>query len=617
VFSYHYGYRGLASFWFVGPLGPWDTRRILGTVPVEADGSAKFNIPANTPIALQPLDAEGKALQVMRSWFVGMPGEQVSCVGCHEQPNTVPPATMPAAFAKPARDLTPWRGPARAYGFHRELRPIIDRHCLGCHNGGDKAAVPDLRAAQVRVSTIKEIVQKKRPWEKCENRIHFDRGYLALLPYVLHPGAESDIRLPLPLEFHADTSPLVQMLQKGHHGVQLDAEAWDRLATWIDLNAPCYANWREVAEATPRRQVPEETFARRQELDRLYANLDVDREAPLPEPDPVEPILPDRLERPALRVACPDWPMSAEQARARQAEAGEIGKTITLVEPKHHRDPGVVIELALIPAGSFVMGSNTGYADEYPPARVLIDKPFYMATREVSNAAFRLFKADHDSRTFNDYNLHFYALPSLNEDAQPVLRVSWDEAMAFCRWLSERSGLTCSLPTEAQWEWACRAGTATPFFYGEDTVDHTPFANYAGVTGSMDRHCTEDGRVIYGYARDDRFDDGTLLTRVVHPYRGGHPTETANAWGLFDMHGNVAEWTTSAYRPYPYRADDGRGRSDRDGRRVVRGGSFTDYPKRCRSAMRVPYRPWQKVHNVGFRVVVRAEPEPVFTAVER
>ena len=91
VFTYVYGYRGLGGLYgTIGMNGPWDVRRVLGTVPVEADGSALFTIPANTPVAVQPLDKDGKALQIMRSWFVGMPGEVVSCVGCHEQTDRAP-----------------------------------------------------------------------------------------------------------------------------------------------------------------------------------------------------------------------------------------------------------------------------------------------------------------------------------------------------------------------------------------------------------------------------------------------------------------------------------------------------------------------------------------------
>ena len=88
VFQYEYSYRNQGGHYFVGMEGGWDVRRLIGTVPVEEDGSAMFHVPANTPVAVQPLDAEGKALQQMRSWFVGMPGEYVSCVGCHESQNS-------------------------------------------------------------------------------------------------------------------------------------------------------------------------------------------------------------------------------------------------------------------------------------------------------------------------------------------------------------------------------------------------------------------------------------------------------------------------------------------------------------------------------------------------
>ena len=97
--------------------------------------------------------------------------------------------------------------------------------------------------------------------------------------------------------------------------------------------------------------------------------------------------------------------------------------------------------------------------------------------------------------------------------------------------------------------------------------------------------------------QEKRFNDGGFLSEDV----GGY---TPNAWGLHDMHGNVLEWTRSAYRPYPYKDDDGRNAPDARGRRVVRGGSWYDRPKRCRSAFRLPYRPYQRVFNVGFRVVM-------------
>jgi formylglycine-generating enzyme required for sulfatase activity len=100
--------------------------------------------------------------------------------------------------------------------------------------------------------------------------------------------------------------------------------------------------------------------------------------------------------------------------------------------------------------------------------------------------------------------------------------------------------------------------------------------------------------------RDDRFNDGALVTAQVGSYR-------PNAWGLYDMHGNAWEWTRSTYAPYPYRADDGRNNLDESSDKVVRGGSWYDRPKRCRSAFRLSYAPWQKVFNVGFRIIIETD----------
>ena len=115
--------------------GPWDIKSVLGTVPVCEDGSARFRVPAYTPIALQPLDGEGKAVQLMRSWFTAMPGEVVSCVGCHEKQNTAPPARPTHGRLPTAAGDPPWYGPARGFDFRREVQPVLDKHCIGCHDG--------------------------------------------------------------------------------------------------------------------------------------------------------------------------------------------------------------------------------------------------------------------------------------------------------------------------------------------------------------------------------------------------------------------------------------------------------------------------------------------------
>ena len=117
VISYEFGYPHLAGPHWIGRGGPWEAMRILGTVPVAADGSAIFRVPANTPLALQPLDAEGRAVQLMRSWFTAMPGEVVSCIGCHESPSDAAPRGAAAAQLRHAAAIQPWQGPARGFDF--------------------------------------------------------------------------------------------------------------------------------------------------------------------------------------------------------------------------------------------------------------------------------------------------------------------------------------------------------------------------------------------------------------------------------------------------------------------------------------------------------------------
>jgi formylglycine-generating enzyme required for sulfatase activity len=145
--------------------------------------------------------------------------------------------------------------------------------------------------------------------------------------------------------------------------------------------------------------------------------------------------------------------------------------------------------------------------------------------------------------------------------------------------------------------------------YGDLDTDFSQFANMADasstklvVEGVNPQPVANPGRHADYLPKDARFDDGHRTVAHVGAFR-------PNAWGLHDMHGNVAEWTRSIYRAYPC-VDDDRHAEDSDGERVVRGGSWRDRPKRCRSAFRLQYPPWQPVFNVGFRIVC-----PVDTAV--
>jgi formylglycine-generating enzyme required for sulfatase activity len=194
---------------------------------------------------------------------------------------------------------------------------------------------------------------------------------------------------------------------------------------------------------------------------------------------------------------------------------------------------------------------------------------------------------------FNEWDLGW----PLNRPRQPVVRVSFQEAMAFCRWLSEKIGEPVTLPTEAQWEYACRAGSASPFSSGGLDTDFALFANMADFTI---RNLACDCRDQFPpdlVPRDARFNDSTLVTAEVGSFR-------PNPWGLHDMHGNAWEWTRSTYLPYPYDEQDGRNESA--GPKVVRGGSWYDRPARCRSAYRLSYPLWQRVYNVSFRILIPA-----------
>ncbi|MBL7043590.1 MAG: SUMF1/EgtB/PvdO family nonheme iron enzyme [Pirellulaceae bacterium] len=525
LFAFDYGYQGLANHTYIGIEGPWDVHRILGTAKVESDGSAAFRVPANTPLAVQPLDADGKALQLMRSWFVAMPGENISCVGCHERTTDAPPTQQTLAASKSPQTIQAWFGPERGFSFDREVQPMLDRYCVGCHNGdayhGQK--LTDLRQ---------------------DNTATFSRAYQVLQQYVRRPGPESDYHMFPPAEYHADTSPLVQMLHKGHYGVKLPREAYERLYTWIDLNVPYFGTWHEF------RQIPNGQRERRQELRKLYAGIDDDYEDIFEPPSvPIQPILfepPQRTK--AVPVECPDWPFDDGDAQRRQGDDRERKITLNVTGEKP-----LELTMVRIPAGEFVMGDATGSADEGPPCRVGLERPFWIAKTVITNEQFNLFDPAHDSRYLDRKGKdHSNRGTPLNQPGQPVVRVSWDRAMAFCEWLTERTGRRFTLPTEAQWEYACRAGAP--------------------------------------------------------PEQGGN----GRVWGVDAMPASVVEWTRSDYRPYPYATDDGRNDAAREGRKVVRGAGAINLAATRRDTYRLSYPWWQGIWNVGLRVVCEDEnPTPV------
>lgn len=588
----------------VGMEGPWDIKRIVGTVPVEESGAALFHVPANLPFAIEPLDENGRAVQLMRSWMTAMPGETLACVGCHEDENRTSPVGLNSEQTAKlvTREIKPWYGKARGFAFTREVQPVLDRYCVGCHDGTHTSPgnaenkVADLRG-------LERITDYTSVFHHGTKSGRFSTSYTELHCYVRRPGMESDYHLLMPTEFSAETTDLYQLLAKGHYGVKLDDESWDRMVTWIDLNAPYYGTWGEQAETDDVAHWNE----RRRTVKELYSGVTDDEEKIEETVYNPNPTLPDAaaLTENLAAVPMPNlpaWSFGAEEAKTRQKRAAaELFGDENAIEKRVELAEGVYLTLTLIPAGDFVAGSQSPDAngtllirspDESPHAEK-IEKPFWLATLETTNRQFELFDPSHDSGVESRYAMQFGVRGFyVNAPERPVVRVSWNEAQAFCRWLSDRTGMTFRLPSAAEAEWASRAGTATPFWYGSLNTDFAKCENLCDAT-TRDFVCHpyfKEVKPLGGskydqwLPKDERFCDGALLTTEPGSY-------LPNPWGLFDTLGNVSEWTSD----------------DADGGKVVKGGSWRDRPIGARAESRTVYRPWQGVYDVGFRLAAEVK----------
>lgn len=296
---------------------------------------------------------------------------------------------------------------------------------------------------------------------------------------------------------------------------------------------------------------------------------------------------------PAASAAPTDraWPFDTAEARRRQQEtAARLGcppeRSVTL-------PGGGQLALVLVPAGEFLMGAPKEESpldpDESPPFRLTIGQPLWVGKYEVTNAQFRLFRPSHDSRNIDTHwKDRVGPGPSLNADDQPAVRLSWFAAVDFCRWLARSTGLPFRLPTEAEWEFSCRAGTNGPWVCGPDDLPR--YTNYADASL---------GALKPWALRDAAHNDGAAAAAPVGRY-------LPNAWGLHDTHGNVAEWCGSLYGAYPAVEKLAAEGASEAAARVVRGGSWDDRPRRVRSAFRQSYPPDYGVYNVGFRVLCPA-----------
>ena len=244
--------------------GAWDPKIILGTTPIQSDGSALFEVPARTPVYFQVLDAERRVIQTMRSWSTLQPGETFSCVGCHEDKNLTPPAhpdISRAMLAGPAK-LKPFYGPARGFSFAREIQPILDKQCVRCH---DQPVARGTKLANDKAFSLKGTTTPDPQAKKC-----WSDSYLALTGVrfsnkTYDPGARPfevpargrqsplvnwyDIQsappmLP-PYSAGSATSGLFVQLRNGHHNVKLGREELDKFAAWIDLLVPFGGDYLE------------------------------------------------------------------------------------------------------------------------------------------------------------------------------------------------------------------------------------------------------------------------------------------------------------------------------------------------------------------------------------
>ena len=620
VFSYHYNYHKTGGHSTPGldrVESGWDVKRVLGTVDVETDGSCCFEMPANTPISLQPLDSEGAALQLMRSWVTGMPGERVSCTGCHEDNRTSVSTQQTIADRKYHRGEIQKIRPVdadgvRPWGFAAEAWPVIRKYCLSCH--GDEQNAP-VRHADQGGSDAQD------PTKLAGRRFTMrtaEEAYRMLHPYVRRPGPESEIPMLRPLDYHVSTSPLFQMLKKGHHGVAMAPADLEVLYTWADLNTPWKGKWGPQAFATDRFiQGCTDQVARRKDLLNAYADTQDDPEGEYDahlakvRARAVVPVAPKACEKPTPAPAVAGWPPKDANA-ASALQLGDIFELAPVTTKTVELGRGQSMTFRLIPAGAFVMGRADGANDERPCATVTIGRPFWISETEVRNDQYAVYDPEHDSGWQDQFGKDHCAPGWVGcHRRMPVVRVSWLEAKAFCDWFAKTTGEKAALPTEAQWEWAARAGTATLFPWGGLDDDFSPYANFAdkdvrnmalgweGKAGAM--RTRRPFRIEQNFPlHDERWKDDWFCLNYVGRAQ-------ANVWGLYDMHGNASEWTRSDYRPYPYVDGDGRNAQNPEAKKVARGGSFASRPREGTSSFRLAYEPWQKVFDVGFRVVLEAE----------
>ena len=246
------------------------------------------------------------------------------------------------------------------------------------------------------------------------------------------------------------------------------------------------------------------------------------------------------------------------------------------------------IEMMLIPSGTFVMGvpeDEFGCPSPESPQHEVDIITFFIGKYPITQAQWRFVSV------LSPVNRELAPDPfNFKGDRHPVESVSWYDAVEFCDRLSQHTGREYRLPTEAEWEYACRAGTTTPSHFGQTIT--TDLANYCGIDD-------EEYGLSGSYGRGPKGEYRQTITSVDH-------FRVANAFGLCDIHGNVWEWCQDRWHGnYEGAPIDGSAwlTNNEDDRRVIRGGSWADNPRNCRSACRDDEDPVNRLNEIGFRVV--------------
>ena len=244
------------QFTIVSGHGTFAAKKIWGYAEVKKDGSACFKVPADVPIYFMAIDAEGRAVQRMRTWTQFRPGERQGCIGCHESRLTAPRVTRrPAASAGGAADLKPPEWGLDGFSYPRLIQPIWDRHCLRCHDGSKEPKSLDFRGTKTTYFSRSYDLLVPWRWARKPGEYHKKYGrkpYVNWVPTTSWSGSEKHVRDIEPNKWGSPASRLTEVILSGHPDkdgkkrFEMAEKSRRRIFAWIDLNVPYYGSYRKA-----------------------------------------------------------------------------------------------------------------------------------------------------------------------------------------------------------------------------------------------------------------------------------------------------------------------------------------------------------------------------------